>query len=270
MAIRAALDRRARRDRVGPLVALVAVVGEVDRHALLGLGHHLERDPVGLGGEVGVQAGVEADRAHVGVGAGVDRRLGDVAVERVGGRQDGAAGDASCPARACRCRGQRAATRTATSAAGANTADARAAWRANAVTRLRVEISRPDADTSGWMLRRLALPCVLLCAALLGACGGGTSDRRGPGVEGRARRTCRRRIRPAARRPTAAPAARASRCRPSPPARRPPAARRPTRRSPPTSARPTAARAAPTSTRRRSTPAAWRSSPTPRRASSSR
>src|SRR5215218_6884734 len=42
-------------------------------------------------------------------------------------------------------------------------------------SRLRMEFRRPVADTSGWMLRPLALPCVLLCTALLSACGGGSS-----------------------------------------------------------------------------------------------
>jgi cell wall-associated NlpC family hydrolase len=51
-----------------------------------------------------------------------------------------------------------------------------AAWlRKRHSSRLRVEFERPVADTSDWMLRRLALPCLLLCAALLSACGGSTS-----------------------------------------------------------------------------------------------
>jgi hypothetical protein len=42
--------------------------------------------------------------------------------------------------------------------------------------RLALETSGRIADTSVRMLRRAALPCLLACAALLGACGGGVSS----------------------------------------------------------------------------------------------
>ena len=96
---RRALDRRRGRDREGPVVALVAVVGAVgaegDRHAALLRADQRVGDAVLRLRVAEVQVDVVAGglRAHQGGGVGGQRRRADVGVPWAVGRQDGAAAD---------------------------------------------------------------------------------------------------------------------------------------------------------------------------------
>src|SRR5439155_2211998 len=95
MVVASVLDVNPFRDRVADSIALVCVL-ERDLRPWRLAGDNVERDSdraavPGSGAEVGVQAGVEPDRADQGRGIRCDGQLADGSIPRVRLRKDGAA-----------------------------------------------------------------------------------------------------------------------------------------------------------------------------------